>query len=393
MNETKKSDVIDFKEESKIDERNEYSSFDYFKEHTTLLIAIISAVVAIMSFALDYAVALQNISYMEYWNISLAYIPKENGIQLYQVLSACAFNFAVILMHALMCQTATVYRYYYEIIFRQKLIAKEIKKRIKKQKREQKKINKRLQKKDACEEKEEIRNILISEDPKIKEASIDILKGSKSATKSIIVHAIPSLLISFLLSYFAVIIFNATFSAELKTGPLLLVSGILLLFDIAIYFVPIFFKKRPKTVSHEEMIKMANECIEKKSPVFRLEALVHKGWKLLASDKNIVMLIAQSVGAFIIGLIMFFHIGNTDMKNEKTFSIYDDDTGTYAIVYNNGDSLVLKVAEIDEEENTIEIDVRRQRVISATEVYYELYTFEEVVVTGKEESHMIERST
>lgn len=73
------------------------------------------------------------------------------------------------------------------------------------------------------------------------------------------------------------------------------------------------------------------------------------------------------------------------MQNrKKNFPICTDETGTYAVVYNTGDMLISKAAKIGEDGSTIEIDVRKQKTVSAAQMHYEICTFEEVIVIGKE---------
>lgn len=51
-------------------------------------------------------------------------------------------------------------------------------------------------------------------------------------------------------------------------------------------------------------------------------------------------------------------------------------------MYNNGDTLVLKGANI--EDTQIEINVRQQKVVPSSDISYEIRTFEAVIVTGKD---------
>lgn len=74
--------------------------------------------------------------------------------------------------------------------------------------------------------------------------------------------------------------------------------------------------------------------------------------------------------------------GKEAAQKIQDFPIYIDETGTYAVVYNNGDTLVLKGAHI--EDTQIEINVRQQKVVPSSDISYEIHTFETVIVTGKD---------
>ena len=84
------------------------------------------------------------------------------------------------------------------------------------------------------------------------------------------------------------------------------------------------------------------------------------------------------VGLFV---TIYSTAGKEAAEKLQDFPIYTDETGTYAVVYNNGDTLVLKGANI--EDTQIEINVRQQKVVPSSDISYEILTFEEVIVTGK----------
>lgn len=104
--------------------------------------------------------------------------------------------------------------------------------------------------------------------------------------------------------------------------------------------------------------------------------------KELLSDLKIRQLLVAVLLIFAVLIGTYISAGKNSAMRMKEFPICADETGTYAVVYNNGESLVLKSAEISE--NQIEIDVRKQKVVSATDVSYQIHTFETVVVTGKD---------
>ena len=64
---------------------NQYKIFDYFKDNTGMLIACVSALVAIGSWLLRFAVGRMNYAYLAYWDISSLHANIYNQSELYLI--------------------------------------------------------------------------------------------------------------------------------------------------------------------------------------------------------------------------------------------------------------------------------------------------------------------
>ena len=69
----------------KIYGESQYSIYNYLKEHTAFLVACVSAFVAVISFALNYAASQYTGAYLQYWMVDTVYA-KENKTELIYVI-------------------------------------------------------------------------------------------------------------------------------------------------------------------------------------------------------------------------------------------------------------------------------------------------------------------
>ena len=91
---------------------NPYKIFDYFKEHTGLLVTCVSALVAIMSFILRFAVGRMNYAYLAYWDIASLHANISNQNELYLALGTLLYICALLIIQTLISQTADAFKYY-----------------------------------------------------------------------------------------------------------------------------------------------------------------------------------------------------------------------------------------------------------------------------------------
>lgn len=373
------------KEEKKHAQKNDYCILDYFKEHTGLAVTCVSAIVAITSFVFNYAVVLQNAAFMRYWNIHTAYMADSKGIQFYTVFAAFIYGIMVVLVHALLSKTADVYRHDNVLASRGKYVIKDLKRHHKKLLKEKREIDRELQNVSSTEEQKCLQDRLnkILKDIKLHEMNDPETKSAIHGVKVRIASNVAiSIGVSLLICVLGIVFFGVTVSEQLDIKLAILISLPVLFLDLLLYFVPAYFATRPKKIKDTDIVDMAYELIEGRTPMFPLEGLIHKGVKPMVSDMNIRMMLIQYVTTIIVCIFLFAQLGANGAKSSKEFPIYTDETGTYAVVYNNGDSLILKSANIEETE--IEIDVRQQKVVSASDISYEIRTFETVIVTGKD---------
>ena len=370
-------------------DESQYSIYSYLREHTTFLVTCISASVAVISFALNYAANQYTNAYLQYWMVDTVYA-KENKTELiYTILFTLLYGVVVVVAHKVMSGTANAFGTFNRIFFALRWYCWDAKREFRAMKRKTSKMMRKL-KHIAKKSKEiEVDSVYksvaqLQRDEENIETSLCKIKDMKrTCVVWLLVNTIGPALVVFGLVLVVASLMAASKGDYSATGPLLL-AGIVVVFDLLLYFVPVLRpckinKKNYKDISLEQIREEIDRADIRKFP---LVALTHTSAKELLSNRRIKQIAAIALLLFVTLIGSYLSAGKFDAAKIKEFPVIVDETGTYVAVYNNGDTLVLKAANIDD--TKIEIDVRRQRVISATDVAYEICTFETVIVTGKD---------
>ena len=128
------TEIIEVKEENAVSPdntpaENQYKIFDYFKEHTGLFVTCVSALVAVMSFILHFAVGRMNYAYLAYWDIGSLHANVSNQNELYTVVCSLLYLLSLMLIHSLLSGTSDTFRYYNKLLSTMRLSIKESRKR------------------------------------------------------------------------------------------------------------------------------------------------------------------------------------------------------------------------------------------------------------------------
>ena len=376
-------------QQNKTHDEKQYSIYNYFREHTTFLVACISALVAVISFALNYAADLHTSSYLQYWMVDTVYANENNTEQVYAVLLALLYSVTIVIAHTVMSKTANVFGVYNRILSVLKWYYQDTKKEFR---AFRKKTRKLLRKIKIMKKKRE----MIESDPLYK--TVEQLRQEEEACESVLgeirsmkrtcelwlsLNIIGSAMVVFGLVVVATSLMTVGTREYSIWGPLA-AAGLVVTLDFLLYFVPAYRSTRVKKSKYKDISleQVEEEIQHANNHKFPLAVLLRTSAKSLLSNKRIKQIAVLTLSLLVILVGVYTSSGKNDAEKKKEFPIFIDETGTYAVVYNNGDSLVLKAAYI--EDNQIEIDVRQQKVISAKDVSYEIYTFETIIVTGKD---------
>lgn len=372
-----------------VHDESQYSIYNYFKEHTAFFVACVSACVAVITFALNYAANQYTSAYLQYWMVDTVYA-KDNKTELvYTILFTLLYGAAIVVAHKVTSGTANAFGIFNRILSALKWYCLDATREFRVLKQKRRKMMRgfnRIAKKSK----------VIEHDPIYK--AVEQLKKEEATTETALrkirdMRRTCTLWVTFntigpALVVFGIVLAVASLMAVSKgnyrtSGPLIL-AGIIVVFDLLLYFVPVcrssrIKKKNYKDVSLEQIQAEIEQADMRRFP---LVALMRTSAKELLSNKRIKQIAAIALFLFVTLIGSYLSAGKTDAAKNKEFPVFVDETGTYVAVYNNGETLVLKSANIDGTQ--IDIDVRRQRVISATDVAYEICTFETVIVTGKD---------
>lgn len=350
---TKTENTIESEIES---EKNleDYSIFEYLKNNTSVLIAIVSASVAIIAAVLRFGTYLYHVQYLKYWNIdSMMYsTPETYGFE----------NITVSFILQTFCTLFYIISYKTNKVFiNRKTMIKKIKSFIKEEKRDirqkKKEIKKCKQNKIAIEMQETISKCKFQ---------IKLLKSQKTEIKKILLkeYITNATLLPFLVFVICIILAreaNSFFKSLI----------IAFVFMTIIFGVTYFIAKISNNKSTEIQIK----DISKES--YPLTELILSDANQLLSNLNIKGFIYYMFVFLSIFLFSKILCGHLEAKNDTDFPVIELNNKEYAIIYSNGEDLVAE--EIIINGKNANIYINEQVIVSKEGIKMKVYSFDNIL--------------
>lgn len=385
------TEITEVKDEPKsssesISKENEYKIFDYFKEHTGLLVTCVSALVAIMSFILNFAVGRMNYAYLAYWDINLLHANVSNQNELYTVVCSLLYLLSFMLIHSLLSDTSDAFRYYNKLLSITNISIKESRKRNAKLRREVEKLSHQFEMLTSEEKQSKSAIDIENELERVKAfltESEDSAKNLRSARNALRKWVVIQFAIAVAFSYVIGFVFlslvntTSTFKDNLHSSKSIIV---IILLDLVLYFLPAYFKSRcthkeyENGVAIDEILKLVNSEI----PRFPFESFVKNGVKSVLSDKKLKLAAWQIITVTVILLFMMSSTGTVSAEQKRDFPVFEDEYGAFAVVYTSGSTRFME--EIAINDGTIVIDTSKQRVITSNDISYHIEVFESISV-------------
>lgn len=397
------TEIAEVKEEKKASPEstpkdNEYKIFDYFKEHTGLFVTCVSALVAIMSFILHYAVGRMNYAYLAYWDIGSLHANISNQNELYTVVCSLLYLLSLMLIHSLLSGTSDTFRYYNKLLSTMRLSIKDSKKRKAKFRSKVQELSDQF---EGLTPEEKLSESAIEAEKELERAktildeSEDSTKELKSARNTLRRWVVIQLAVAVAFSYVIGFIFlalvntTATIEGNLRSSQAVIV---IILLDLTIYLLPAYFKSRctGKKYENGDAIEEILEMIKTEVPSFPFESFVKNGVKSVLSDKKLKLVAWQIIAVTVILLFMMSAAGTMSAEQKREFPIFEDEFGAYAVVYTSGSTRFMEEATMSD--GTIAIDTSKQRVITSDDISYHIEVFDNVSVIRIDDEEKIEQS-
>lgn len=378
-------------------DESQYKIFDYFKDHTGLLVTSISALVAITSFVIHFAVNRMNYAYLAYWNIPTLHANTSNQNELDMVVCALIYIVSLFLVQSFLSKTSDVYRYYNRLLslVNQSIkISKKTNKQARKKVREYSALIERWSDdEDTIQEKEATKKRLDDCKGFIKESTKGI-REVKKARRKLRWWVTTKLVFAVLLSCFigGVCVFLLNAAATIQDSLRLTRSVIIIiLINFLSCFLPAFLRtwRWGKKMSNEEILTRTAELIDKDVPRFPIQIFMKNGIKPILTDKKIKRVAILSVVMTVVLLLTMAAGGTLAAENQNSFPIYTDGATSYAVVYTSGSTRYMEEAVI--QKGTITIDTTKQRIITSDDISYNMEAFENVVVIRNDDKQVKEQ--
>lgn len=353
----------------------------YLRKNPSILIALVSAAVTIISVIIGYAGRLSNIAYLKYWNIDELYAALETKNIIYLVVNSIAWVIAVSFTSTII-ESAFVKHYHYSIFAR--YAKKQIKAFLKAysaRKKQLASIEKMFwnHKKSTAEDFEIWEGIETTQKGLNEQEQLlkTLIKGNRRELwvwrGILFVHYAAAELILFITMWLSKTAITASenFVAFLLSICSLLVSSILA-----------YWRTRNQRKSISES---ADKIIAGKDGLDFFEQI--EKMKQLESEqyeKNQQSFKFDFTSVLLIGIILLLMVlilmpldGYTTAVSKKTFYIFTNEGQNEAIIFHSEDTYILEDAEINE--NAITINTAKQRILKTNDIAFEKMTFDTVV--------------
>jgi hypothetical protein len=155
---------------------------------------------------------------------------------------------------------------------------------------------------------------------------------------------------------------------------------IVIFFDVIVYFVPAYISSNITRKKYDDLniSKLISDALDTEKHKFPIWKFADHGLKIIFSNKKIKLFVTQFIMTVVVLLIVLTSSGRNSAKSQKTFDIFTDDLGTYAIIYTNSDYIVLE--EVTHSNTSIDIYTSNQRILSLTDISYTTTEFEQVTI-------------
>lgn len=362
---------------------DEYSIWNFFKEHTSLLIACVSAVIAIFSFFFNMTIYLNIYTYLNFWEVNILHVKYDTANQLYNIILAFLFQLLTLSTTYLISNTYDAYSQRQKIYIlikhnlkKAKKDSKALGKKLAKEKKELLKLKQRSKTEGLIKEQFERVECIEKEYSTNKETIDEVNDSYKKIKKRNIRLLIVSDVICFLIMFVGCFIFIpsaytgkhlfvALIFAFLYVGVNTLLYGI-----INSILIHCSVKKKEK-IDVNECADIISKFID-----YPIERIFLGQAKTIVSNKIIQKVGVQLIIAIIVFFGVFSYSGHSEAKNQKEFYCISNEEDLYVVIYNTGEDLILKKAYIDNELITIDLSV--QKMISAKDVVLHKKKFSEV---------------
>ena len=104
----------------------------------------------------------------------------------------------------------------------------------------------------------------------------------------------------------------------------------------------------------------------------------------MVSNKKLKLGLGQFLTATVVLIFLMTYSGTHTAGTKTSFPIYSDDSGVYAVVYNNGQAFIMESATI--KDRTITIDTTSQRILHSDDIIYEVIDFDLVEIISDRNS-------
>lgn len=370
----------------------------YLKDHPTLLVATISAIVAITSFCMNVCIFYINVRKIQFWGFSKEQLQSVSANQIYIIAAVLFFVAYNIFSYKSLSKSFVIYFTKVEKIttLRKALrvIARDKKRKERISRKQKKQINRQSRKASG---KNVTSNIFV-ELPRIEKQAESLQKtfdGYKPAVRSLRFFSFLQLLPTLILYLLLGIVSFYLFMFALDTAPISkiqlphAVAFILLL--LCVHYLPerlgalFISRKHTRQLAYDtaKLGELMQEVVTEfeTPPDYPASKLFNASWMRLPTNRGLSSFAVKYV--FIVLVLSVYLIGFLPQQANNSFPIVTSAEGTYVVVYQNGKTYYMEEATLSGK--SIIINTNKQRILEAPDLVYEIIEFDtiEIYKNGK----------
>ena len=380
-----KSTKVEAESEKSVLNEKSYSIYNYLIKTPSILIAIVSGLLAIISFLINYAVYKQNVHYLQYWNVDPSVISNSNKQLFYTFCISIVFLLISTGVSAMIASAYSNNTPIYEYIRRSKIKLSELKKKNAVNIKACRLLKKSYIKHPASTNEEfahEIENNEYYKSSKdllieINRLKKDLSKYRKKLQKPLWRRLITAYIILFISVIVYMLVIINGFQAGWYKGfiSVFFITTVQFIFNCLINRLTYgaLARKRIKENPNSEEVfsKLDNELSEIQFP---FEKLSKHGIKSLFSNVSIIIII---IGIIITAVFLnFAPLFDTSARMNKQFKCVTIDEVQYISVYTDAETMVLEKVEIDD--GKVIVYTKNQMIVPTKGINYEVISFESV---------------
>lgn len=340
-----------------VEEKETYKLYNYMEKHHSLLIASISAVVAVASLVTSVLIFVYQCIVLQSWKVSMELVGEVKGGKLFYIAILGALYYFCVPIYQ-MCIQKIIQRYYLYFPLA--------------------KVQKRISKKLYCLNKRR--------EKEWKEA-LKELKKSINGTKRLAIKKVlgvtlgASILLAFSMFLFQISLGNVKGTTLFFVGSVLFIvllgaSFFLIKRTIDRSKIKEFEERTRNILNSNDAVDLMKEIMDYQKDLSSVKA-TKRTIKEYFCDRSIGTFVELMIETFVCLCVFFVLSGTMTAKTQNTFWIYEDKIGkNYVVIYQNEEKAIMKEAEI--RDNSILINLDRQMIKTLEENQFKYMKFEHV---------------
>ncbi len=380
------------KEDTNIKSKNGYRIYNYFKNNMSSFLAFVSALIAAISVMLNFLGYITTKAYLSYFEVD-PNIRVESMNLLYLFAIGLTLIIVQCLSQSFLSSTFDTYRPYKQRFLLLKYSLKNIKKEWNLNHSNIRLIVRSLNRIHITDKNKKEFDYIKNMSDKLKyneqKVFTDYLKIKKVVRKQMLRNytlICMSCIVAWLALFFVFSVFLSISAVDTKSSLFFtsFISLILVLISVLEnwFFSCVLFIDR-KQIKKDALTDKADRVLSYEDfPETPLETMLFGKPRNMLSDSNITKCLGTTIFVLFLLFILSPWCVRESAKNQKEFFVVNENDIVYAVIYNDGEKMVLEKAEIVE--NNLTIDSKEQKVIDVIGITTKKCTFENVVINRTE---------